>query len=251
MAYLLLTACETLQEGVVELGASPALTEVSGDLAFRVDSIAGRASIDDLGLGEIEPIAMLSARYETPSIFLHLNAQSWARGGTGTIDTDLEFDGSTLSADTLVRSRLETTLLDQQIGYWLPVQGAVRTGIMLQVSQAMLQGSLTSIEGLTPPGVRLNFDFEFPLIAVGPVLEFEQDDWSASFQASGLKGAVNDSEFSTLQIQATLEKRLDANQALALRAEWRELRIDAPFEGERGIVEWRQPLLQITWSWRF
>ena len=121
----------------------------------------------------------------------------------------------------------------------------------MRLSQALLQDRFTSVGGVTPPGVTLNFDFEFPIIAIGPVLEFQHDDWSGSFQLSGLEGEVKDSKFSTLQVQATLKKRLDANQALALRAEWRDLRIDAPFGEERGIVEWRQPLFQFNWSWSF
>ncbi|MBL6720919.1 MAG: hypothetical protein ISQ08_05855 [Planctomycetes bacterium] len=248
---LVLAGCRAVKTQRVEAIAGGTASTLSGDLSFRADGLTGTASFNDLGLDGVQSFPVLGLAFDASQWFLDLTYQDWMRRGTGIITTPLEFDGTQFLANTRVRSDLRMTRWDQRVGSWLGQKGDLKWGLVANLSQYFLEGRLTSTGGVTPPGVALVFDVDFPMLAVGPIVELRRKTWSAGMSLTGLGGSIEDHKYTTVDATAHVAWTLHPHHMIGLATGWRRLSVDAPLDGERALVDWEQPMFQISWRCAF
>ncbi|MEM9800294.1 MAG: hypothetical protein AAGA20_08210 [Planctomycetota bacterium] len=201
LATLALASCSGPSVSVAPFIANVGL---QGDLAITDDGGSNAdSSFDDLGLGDNEAVFGGLVRFGFGGGELSISGYSVGFEGEGTVDGDLVYEGTVISANTDVATELDLDTA-RALFTWdiIPIRG-VELGIGIGATLLDLEINIQELGSSN----RIDTDqlFPVPLIAVraawtwGPVelradaggLVFEYDDAEAAVFDVGLSGAVD------------------------------------------------------------
>lgn len=173
-------------------------SQLRGSLGFTTDSLQGSAKFQEVGLGAASPVTALrfQARLGETRVAIWGEHGEWS--GQGELVTPLTWNGGSIEAATRVDSSLRRSRLGADVRVPLkewgerasPSAQAWTAGLDLCMEQNHVRGDLVSLGGVTPPGVRLEIDLEFPTVAVGPWVTYRKGPWELGVWARGMSASI-------------------------------------------------------------
>ncbi len=219
-------------EGAARYG----LMELDGDLLLSSDGTGASNSYDELGLGDEEGAPGVNVDFKWGAPHLAISTQSSSYSGTGTLTSEISFEGDVIPIGADVDSDLELGVHSAVITFDMVPREDIEFGLGVGLVGLQFEADFREL-GV---GTRVSTDETLPIPVLAARAAIEDGDWELVAAVSGLEIEVDDDKVTFIDIDAYLrwcflggEDRLGTSLAVG----WRDTTLDLDYDEDGDEVE--------------
>jgi len=233
-ALLLPTACGLPQAGISMRYLN---LDVEGDILVTESSSTASADLETMGLEKDDGVFSPRVDLEWGGFHLSASSSQSDHSGQGVVESELEYNGETITAGSNVQSDFELGLTNLLMTWDLIPGDTVEIGLGVG---AMLMDLDANIQSLDVPGENIELDEQFPIPMLAGRAGLELYGFDLEGVLAGMSVNVDGDEATVLDLDVALSYELvDIGGAVCgeLFLGYRSFDIDVQYDDDEGAVD--------------